>query len=110
MGIYTTEGKKLEETPKWSNSVVLWLINCTLFNSFRIHETQNPGSKPKYKKFFSGNSEEGMQKEGDSEDEVEVEGAPTLHATRHDPLGRLSHDMRQHKLEAVVGSQKKKYP
>jgi hypothetical protein len=50
-----------------------------------------------------------MQEEGDTEDAEDVERAPTPHAPRHNPPGRLAGDMRQHKLEAVVGSGKKKY-
>jgi hypothetical protein len=80
MGISTAEGKKLQETNK--------IINYVLFNSFRICKTQNSVSKLKYKKFLletAGYWAE-VRKEGDSEDEVEVERAPIPHVPHMIPL------------------------
>jgi hypothetical protein len=38
---------------KWSKKVVLFLLNCALFNSFLIYKTLNKGLKEqKYKKFL----------------------------------------------------------
>jgi hypothetical protein len=34
-----------------SNKVVLWLINCTIFNSFLVYKHLNRDSKLKYKAF-----------------------------------------------------------
>jgi hypothetical protein len=50
-------------------------------NSFRIYKTRNPG-KLKYKKFLleTAGYWVGIQKEGDTEDEEDVERAPTSHS------------------------------
>ncbi|XP_076160840.1 piggyBac transposable element-derived protein 4 isoform X2 [Ptiloglossa arizonensis] len=42
----------LRKSAKWTKNVVLYLINCGLFNSFKIFQTLNPQSKIKYKQFL----------------------------------------------------------
>jgi hypothetical protein len=42
----------LQKTVIWSKEVVLWLVNCGLFNAFNVYKIQNPGSRMKYKNFF----------------------------------------------------------
>ena len=41
----------LRETVKWSNKVVLYLLNCVLFNAFFVYRTLNTNKKVKYKNF-----------------------------------------------------------
>jgi hypothetical protein len=48
LAYYSLLGKSV----KWTKKVVLWLINCALFNSFLVFKNLNPGSKLKYKKFL----------------------------------------------------------
>jgi hypothetical protein len=43
-------------------------------------------------------------------DEDDYLSPPTPHAPRRDPAGRLSGDMKEHQLQAIVGVGKKKYP
>jgi hypothetical protein len=40
------------KTVKWTKKVVLWLINCAIFNSFLVFKNLNPHSKLKYKAFL----------------------------------------------------------
>ena len=42
----------LRKTVKWPKKVAFWLINCALFNSFRICQKLNPTSKMRYKLQF----------------------------------------------------------
>ena len=42
----------LSKTVKWPKKVAFWLINCALFNSFRIYQKLNPTSQMRYKEFL----------------------------------------------------------
>jgi len=42
----------LRETVKWSKKVVLYLLNCALFNAFFVYRTLNTNKKVKYKNFL----------------------------------------------------------
>ena len=43
----------VRKTVKWSKKVVLFLLNCALFNSFLMSKTLNKGTREqKYKKFL----------------------------------------------------------
>jgi hypothetical protein len=49
LSYYSTVRKKV----KWSKKVVLFLLNCALFNSFLMYKTLNKGAtEQKYKKFL----------------------------------------------------------
>jgi len=41
----------LQEAVKWSKKVVLYLLNCVLFNAFFVYRTVNT-NKVKYRKFL----------------------------------------------------------
>jgi hypothetical protein len=49
---YLSHNSLLRKTVKWTNKVALWLINCALYNSFRIHKILNPAKQFKYKIFL----------------------------------------------------------
>ena len=49
------------KTVKWPKKVALWLINCALFNSFRIYQKLNPTSKMTYKEFLLQVAKTGLQ-------------------------------------------------
>jgi hypothetical protein len=49
----------LRKTIKWTKKVALWLINCTLFNSFVIYKKLNPTTKLRFKEFLLGMAEAG---------------------------------------------------
>jgi hypothetical protein len=42
----------LRKTVKWNKKVGVYLINCGLFNSYRIYTALNPQNKKKYKQFL----------------------------------------------------------
>ena len=42
----------LRKTAKWSKRVVLYLLNCVLFNAFFVYRTRNTNKKVKYKNFL----------------------------------------------------------
>jgi hypothetical protein len=42
----------LRKTIKWAKKVALWLVNCALYNVFRIHKILNPAKQLKYKIFL----------------------------------------------------------
>ena len=42
----------LRQTVKWSKKVVLYLLNCALFNVFFVYRTLNINKKLKYKNFL----------------------------------------------------------
>jgi hypothetical protein len=49
---YLSHNSLLRKTVKWTKKVALWLINCALYNSFRIHKILNPAKQLKYKIFL----------------------------------------------------------
>jgi hypothetical protein len=42
----------LRKTVKWSKKVVLYLLNCVLFNTFFVYWTLNTNKKLRYKTFL----------------------------------------------------------
>jgi hypothetical protein len=42
----------LRKRVKWTKKVALWLVNCALYNSFRIHKILNSAKQLKYKIFL----------------------------------------------------------
>ena len=42
----------LRKTVKWSKKVILYLLNCALFNAFFVYRTLNTNKKVKYKSFL----------------------------------------------------------
>ena len=42
----------LRKTVKWSKKMVLYLLNCALFNTFFVYRTLNTNKKVKYKNFL----------------------------------------------------------
>jgi len=51
-GQYLSYYSVLRKTVKWSKKVVLYLLNCALFNAFFVHRTLNTNKKIKYKNFL----------------------------------------------------------
>jgi hypothetical protein len=44
----------LRNSMRWSIKLVLYLLNCVLFNSFFVYRTLNTNKKVKYKNFLEG--------------------------------------------------------
>ena len=106
----------LRKTMKWTKKVVLWLINCALFNSFVVYKTLNSSTRVTFKKFVLevakgwAKCEEGRSassSDDDTDDEIE---RPTQRAPRQDDPASLTGGMVKHTLEKIVGYGKKKYP
>jgi len=97
--------------------VVLYLLNCALFNAFFVYRTLNTIKKVTYKNFLhkvarSWISEVQNRNESSSDERQLPEKQTTQSGPKQDPPGRLSGDFRIHKLEKIVGSGegKRKYP
>jgi len=87
--------------------VVLYLINCALFNAFFVYRTLNTNKKVKYKNFLlevgrNWESEAHNRSESSSNDLQLPEKQTTPRGSNRDPPGRLSGDFRIHKLEKIV--------
>ena len=114
---YLNYNSFLRTTVKWSKKVVLYLLNCALFNAFFVCRTLNTNKKVKYKKFLHkvGRfliSEVQNRNESSSDDLQLPENKTTPRGPKQDPPGRFSRDFRVHKLAKIVdgGEGKKKYP
>jgi hypothetical protein len=91
-----------------------------LFNFYQVHKLQNLGSILKHNSVllevadcWAGTTLEETHEEDDVEaadDDHDDPSQPTPHAPRSDPVGRLSGDMKEHQLQAVVGAGKNKCP
>ena len=97
--------------------MVLYLLNCALFNAFCVYKTLNTNKKVKYKNFlnevgWSWISEVQDRSEFDSDDLQLPEKQTTPRGHKQDRPCRLSGDFRIHKLEKIVGGGegKRKYP
>uniref|UniRef100_G1Q6F5 PiggyBac transposable element-derived protein domain-containing protein n=1 Tax=Myotis lucifugus TaxID=59463 RepID=G1Q6F5_MYOLU len=86
----------LRKTMKWTKKVVLYLINCGLFNSFRVYNVLNPQAKMKYKQFLLSVVRDWItddNNEGSPEPETNLSSpSPGVarRAPRKDPPKRLS--------------------
>lgn len=106
----------LRKSMKWTKKVVLWLINCALFNSFVTYKTLNRSSRESFQKFvlevakgWAKSEEERSASSSDDGTELDEE-RPTQRAPRRDHPARLSGVMMKHTLEKIVGKGKKQYP
>ena len=107
----------LRKTIKWLKKVVLYLLNCALFNAFFVYRTLNRNKKVKYKNFLhkvgtSWISEVQNRSESNSDDLQLPEKQTTPRGPKQDLPGRLSGDVRIYKLEKIFGGGegKRKYP
>jgi hypothetical protein len=103
----------LRKTVKWSKKVVLYLLNCALFNAFVVYRTLNTNKKLKFKNFLHElarswiSKVQNLGKTSSGEPQLpEKQKTPT--APKQYRPGRLSGDFRTHKLEKllVVGREK----
>jgi len=97
----------LRKTVKWSKKVVLYLLNCALFNAFFLYRTLNRKKKVNYKNFLhdigrSWISEVQNRSESNSDDLQLPEKQTTPRGPKKDLPGRLFGDFRIHKLEKIV--------
>ena len=97
--------------------MVLYLLNCALFNAFFAYRTRNTNKKVKYKNVLHEVGRSWMlevqnRSESNSDDLQLPEKQTTPRGPKQNPPGRLSGDFRIPKLEKGFGSGegKKKYP
>ena len=86
----------LRKTMKWSKKVMLWLLNCALFNASRVYKYHNSDSFLSCKQFLleianywvaiNTNTDE---TEEDEEEEEGPEKSTTPRAPHQDPPGRI---------------------
>ena len=105
---------------KWSKKVVLFLLNCVLFNLFLMYKTLNKGTREqKYKKFLHKVTRDWIVERGevadsssDEDNAVPSEKRATPRGPSENPPGRLSGNFSTHKLGKIAGGGqgKKKYP
>jgi hypothetical protein len=110
----------VRKTVKWSKKVVLFILNCALFNSFLMYKTLNKGTREqKYKKFLHKVTRNWTMERGgvvdsssDKDKAVPSEKRPTPRWPSEDPPGRLLGNFSKHKLGKIVGGGqgKQKYP
>lgn len=101
----------LRKTIKWPKKVVLYLVNCGLFNAFKIYNSCN-NEKMKYKDFLLvvmklWTSE---KKSTDTLMDIEQSISNTTNYLHINPSCRLSGNMKQHILEPITSTGKKKFP
>jgi hypothetical protein len=95
--------------------VVLYLLNCALFNAFFEYRTVT-NKNVRYKNFLhevarSWISEVQIPAKSNSDDHQMPKKQTTPTGPKLDPPGRLSGDFRTHKLEKIVaGGKEKKVP
>jgi len=100
-----------------SKTLLLYLLNCALFNKFFVYRTLNTNKKVKYKNFLhevgrSWISEVQNRSESNSDDLQLPEKHTTPMGPKQDLPSRLSGDFRILKLEKIVGGGegRRKYP
>lgn len=112
---YISYFKILRKTKKWTNRVFMYLLNCALFNSYRVYNILNPTKKMRYKKFLHAIARMWITDEIEEvEDNREEPGPSGLQRTRRtskfDPPTRLSQNMKKHILEKIKDSGKIQHP
>ena len=104
---YISYYKIMRKTVKWTKRVVMFLINCALFNSYRIYNLLNT-KQIKYKQFIYT---VGCKWAIESTQEHQEAMPSTSRATsRKDNNLRLSGDLSKHKLKKITCTTKVKYP
>jgi len=88
--------------------VVLYLLNCALFNAFFVYRILNTNKKVKYKislhKVGRSWISEVQNRSKSSSDDLQLPGKQTTpRGPKQDPPGRLFGDFRIHKPEKFVG-------
>jgi hypothetical protein len=86
----------LRKTVKWMKKVVLWLVNCALYNSFHVHKILNPAKQLKYKIFllqvakaWAEDKMEAAESQSDTDYMRPGPSTPTPRRPHVDPTGQL---------------------
>lgn len=109
----------LRKSKKWTKKVVLFLINCALYNSYVVFKVMNPQKRLHYKAFLKEVARTWCSTEIiNIKQEVDpllpspstTEFGLTKRAPYKDHPGRLSGNIKDHFITLIIGSGKKKYP
>lgn len=103
---YLANSNILRKTVKWYKKLAFFLINCTLFNAYKLYCTYLPENKTRYKRFLLE-----VAREWISVDFKECSIAPdtpriSKTAPYKDTPFRLSGQVRDHVLEKIVTARK----
>ncbi|XP_015437541.1 PREDICTED: piggyBac transposable element-derived protein 4-like [Dufourea novaeangliae] len=95
-----------KKTLKWSKKVALYLFNCSLFNAFTVHRHMNVscGKTLAFRDFLLHIARYWIQ---DTDTEGNFEN-PTTSTHHHDPLHRLSGNLKYHQLIPIFPTNKRK--
>lgn len=99
----------MRKTVKWTKKTVLFLLNCALFNAYRLYVEFN-GNTIKYQKFLHAVAclwiEEYPSTQDVSNDCVEQTSPllPTPRTSKYDHPQRLSGDIKKHNATRIIGS------
>lgn len=100
---YLANSSIFRKSIKWSKKVAFFLINCTLFNAFKIYSNSNLQNKCRFKKFLLEVAREWITL--DSNECSFVPGTSSRTSKRapyKDPPFRLSGQLKDHVLEKIV--------
>ena len=107
----------LRKIVRWSQKVVVFILNCPLFNSFLMYKTLNKRTKKKkYNKFLHTKSlrdwitrrRDKADSSNDNDNAVPSQKRHTPRGSSKDPLGRLLGNFMRHKLGKTVGGEEVK--
>lgn len=105
----------IRRTKKWTKRAVMYLLNCALFNSYKVYKALNATKRLSYKQFLLNVAKYWIMTEISETDASFEEPRPSTsqlqrHVLKKDPPGRLSMDMKKHKAIKIVTGGKKKHP
>ena len=99
-------------TKKWTKRVILYLLNCALFNPFQVFRKLNPTRTITYKQFLHEISKEWISdrlpENTASEDPQPSTSGVNRTTVSRDPPGRLSLALRKHEATKIITGGKKK--
>lgn len=100
------------KTKKWTTKVVFYLMNCGLFNAFKLYEILNVNSdrKLKFYDFLMILSKAWLEDSNELDTEKNSEIPTTSRTSRVNPIQRLSGNLKHHQLVKIseTGNRKRK--
>jgi hypothetical protein len=95
----------LRKSIKWTKKVFMFLLHCTLFNSFILYRKLNPHTNITFSKFLQTLAEEWIASATEHHDPENLPSSSSKavgRAPHFDPPYRLSGDMKTHQLERIA--------
>ena len=98
---YLSYFSMVHRTKKWTKRCAMFLINCALFNAFKVYKSVKPNSK--YKHFLHQTAKYWIKDEDEEVmEEDQQPGTSVSHRRNYDPPQRISKDPKKHKLAKIV--------